>query len=169
MAASTGRSMARWDWLFRMSRPDRPVFALIGDGTAMYTIQSLWTMARENLNVTSIIFNNASYSILNVELERVGAEEAGAKAKSQLDLHGPVIDFARLAQGMGVHSTRVSTAEELIKAMHYAMANPGPHLIEAVVPESLNGVKRKVLPWLLRTLPSLPRSVSRALKKKIAP
>ncbi|HET8848814.1 MAG TPA: acetolactate synthase large subunit [Marinobacter sp.] len=149
--------------------PDRPVVALIGDGTAMYTLQALWTMAREHLNVTSIIFNNASYSILNVELERVGAEQAGAKAKSQLDLHGPVLDFARLAEGMGVHGTRVSTAEEFIKAMNYALANPGPHLIEAVVPESLNGVKRKVLPWLLRTLPSLPRSVSKALKKKIAP
>lgn len=149
--------------------PDRPVIALIGDGTAMYTIQALWTMARETLNITSIIFNNASYSILNVELERVGAEEAGDKAKSQLDISGPVVDFARLAQGMGVHAVRVTTAEEMTKALEYALNNPGPHLIEAVVPESLNGVKRKVLPWLLRTLPSLPRPVSKALKKKIAP
>ena len=149
--------------------PDRPVFALIGDGTAMYTIQALWTMARENLNVTSIIFNNASYSILNVELERVGAEEAGAKAKSQLDISGPVTHYAQLAQSMGVHGVRVRTAEELIKAMEYAQAHPGPHLIEAVVPESLNGVKRKVLPWLLKSLPSLPRPLTKALKKKIAP
>ena len=145
------------------------VFALIGDGTAMYTIQALWTMARENLNVTSIIFNNASYSILNVELERVGAEEAGAKAKSQLDISGPVTHYAQLAQSMGVHGVRVRTAEELIKAMEYAQAHPGPHLIEAVVPESLNGVKRKVLPWLLKSLPSLPRPLTKALKKKIAP
>src|SRR5690606_14720724 len=71
--------------------PERPVVALIGDGTAMYTNQALWTMAREQLNVTSIIFNNASYSVLNIELERVGAEEIGAKAKSQLDLNGPVL------------------------------------------------------------------------------
>lgn len=149
--------------------PDRPVIALIGDGTAMYTNQALWTMARENLNVTSIIFNNASYSILNVELERVGAEEAGDKAKSQLDISGPVIDFSRLAQGMGVHAIRVSTGEEMAKALDYALTNPGPHLIEAVVPESLNGVKRKILPWLLRTLPSLPRPLSKTLKKKIAP
>ena len=149
--------------------PDRPVFALIGDGTAMYTIQALWTMARENLNVTTIIFNNASYSILNVELERVGAEEAGAKAKSQLDISGPVTHYAQLAQSMGVHGVRVRTAEELIKAMEYAQAHPGPHLIEAVVPESLNGVKRKVLPWLLKSLPSLPRPLTKALKKKIAP
>src|SRR5690606_23386277 len=119
--------------------PDRPVLALIGDGSSMYTIQALWTMAREQLNVTSIIFNNASYSVLNIELERVGAEESGPKAKAQLDLKGPVLNFARLAQGMGVHAVRVSTAEELLQAMEYAQAHPGPHLIEAMVPESLSG------------------------------
>ena len=152
-----------------IARPDRPVLALIGDGTAMYTIQSLWTMAREQLNVTSIIFNNASYSVLNIELERVGADEIGPKAKSQLDIGGPQLNFAQLAQGMGVHAVRVETAEDFCKALEYALTMPGPHLIEAVVPESLNGVKRKLLPWLLRTLPSLPRSLARALKKKIAP
>jgi acetolactate synthase-1/2/3 large subunit len=133
--------------------PTRPVIALIGDGTAMYTIQALWTMAREQLNVTSIIFNNASYSVLNVELERVGADKAGPKAKAQLDLHGPVLNFAQLAQGMGVHAVRATTAEDFVKALTYALAHPGPHLIEAVVPESLSGAKRKVLPWLLRSLP----------------
>ena len=149
--------------------PTRPVIALIGDGTAMYTIQALWTMAREQLNVTSIIFNNASYSVLNVELERVGAEEAGPKAKAQLDLNGPVLNFAQLAQGMGVHAVRATTAEDFVKALTYALAHPGPHLIEAVVPESLSGAKRKVLPWLLRSLPNLPQPVAMALKKKIAP
>lgn len=149
--------------------PERPVIALIGDGTAMYTIQSLWTMAREQLDVTAVIFNNASYSILNVELERVGAASAGDKAKSQLDLHGPVLDFARLGQGMGVHSVSVSSAEEFSKALQYALNNPGPHLIEAMVPESMNRTKRRILPWMLRSLPSLPLAVSRALKKKIAP
>ncbi|HEX4911884.1 MAG TPA: thiamine pyrophosphate-dependent enzyme, partial [Permianibacter sp.] len=119
--------------------------------------------------VTSIIFNNASYSVLNIELERVGADEIGPKAKSQLDIGGPQLNFAQLAQGMGVHAVRVETAEDFCKALEYALAMPGPHLIEAVVPESLNGVKRKVLPWLLRTLPSLPRSLARALKRKIAP
>ncbi|MBD3639981.1 MAG: acetolactate synthase large subunit [Marinobacter sp.] len=149
--------------------PDRPVIALIGDGTAMYTIQALWTMAREQLNVTSIIFNNASYSVLNIELERVGAEEAGEKAKSQLDLRGPVINFAEMATGMGVHAVRVHTAEEMAKALEYALRMPGPHLIEAMIPESLSGVKRRILPWMLRSLPSLPLSVSRALKRKLAP
>lgn len=70
--------------------PDRPVLALIGDGTAMYTNQALWTVARERLDVTAIIFNNASYSILNVELDRVGAQAGGRKARSQLDIGNPV-------------------------------------------------------------------------------
>lgn len=142
---------------------------MIGDGTAMYTIQSLWTMAREQLDVTTIIFNNASYSVLNIEIERVGAIDVGEKAKAQLDLHGPVLNFAQLAQGMGVHGVRVSTAEELNTAMAYALAHKGPHLIEVMVPESLNGLKRRVLPWVLRSLPSLPLSLTRALKRKIAP
>ncbi len=149
--------------------PDRPVLALIGDGTAMYTIQALWTMARENLNVTSVIFNNASYSILNVEVERVGAVDVGPKAKSQLDLHGPVMNFANLAQGMGVHGMRVHTVEEFCKALEYAQSHPGPHLIEAMIPEALNGLKRRIMPWMLRAVPNLPLAVTRALKKKMAP
>ena len=149
--------------------PERPVIALIGDGTAMYTFQALWTMARENLHVVSIVFNNASYSVLNVELERVGADEVGPKAQSQLDLSGPTLNFALLAQGMGVHAVRTDTAEGFTKALEYALATPGPHLIEALVPESLSGAKRKVLPWLLRSLPHLPPAVARALKRKIAP
>ena len=149
--------------------PDRPVIALVGDGTAMYTLQALWTMAREQLHVVSIIFNNASYSVLNVELERVGADQVGPKARSQLDLEGPRLDFARLAQGMGVHAVRASTAEDFTTALEYALATPGPHLIEAMVPESLNGTKRRILPWLLRSLPHLPPALARALKAKVAP
>lgn len=149
--------------------PDRPVIALVGDGAAMYTIQALWTMAREQLNVTAIVFNNASYSVLNVELERVGAGAGGPRARAQLDLHAPVLDFARLAQGMGVHAVRASTAEDFCQALEYALAQPGPHLIEALVPESLSGAKRKVLPWLLRSLPKLPPAAAQALKRKIAP
>jgi len=107
--------------------------------------------------------------VLNVELERVGADKAGPKAKAQLDLNGPVLNFAQLAQGMGVHAVRATTAEDFVKALTYALAHPGPHLIEAMVPESLSGAKRKVLPWLLRSLPNLPRPVAMALKRKIAP
>lgn len=148
--------------------PDRPVIALIGDGAAMYTIQALWTMAREKLDVTVVIFNNASYSVLNVELERVGTAGIGPKARAQLELGDGTLNFARLAQGMGVHAVRADTAEEFSKALEYALAEPGPHLIEALVPEALSGTRRKLLPWLLRSLPNLPPAMARALKRKIA-
>jgi acetolactate synthase-1/2/3 large subunit len=149
--------------------PTRPVVALIGDGTSMYTLQALWTMAREKLDVTIVIFNNASYSVLNIELERVGADKIGPKAKAQLDLTGPVLNFTQLGQGMGVDAVRATTAEEFTRALERALATPGPHLIEAMVPQSLGGLKRRVLPWPLRSLPSLPKPVAQALKRKIAP
>jgi acetolactate synthase-1/2/3 large subunit len=149
--------------------PDRPVFALEGEGSAMYTIQSLWTMAREQLDVTTVIFNNRSYAILNIELERVGAEDSGPKAKSQLDLTGPDLDFATLANGMGVPSVRVETCEELVAELERAIAEPGPHLIEAVVPSAFSGWKLKALPYALKTLGRLPRPVARAAKRRFYP
>ena len=99
----------------------------------------------------------------------VGAGRGGEKARAQLDLNGPRLNFAQLAQGMGVHAVRTDSAEEFCKALEYALASPGPHLIEALVPESLSGPKRRVLPWLLRSLPNLPRPLAQALKRKIAP
>jgi len=149
--------------------PQRPVLALVGDGASMYTIQALWTMARERLDITTIVFNNAAYSVLKVELERVGAAQIGPKAMAQFELGGPVLHFAQMAQSMGVHGVRASTADEFVKALEFALAHPGPHLIEALVPESLSGAKRKLLPWLLRSLPHLPPGMARALKRKIAP
>ncbi len=149
--------------------PQRPVIALVGDGASMYTVQALWSMARERLNVVTIVFNNASYSVLNIELERVGADEVGPKARSQLDLAGPVLNFSQLAQGLGVPAVRADTAGGFVRALEKALATPGPHLIEAMVPQSLSGLKRRVLPWLLRSLPSLPPAVARALKRTIAP
>jgi len=149
--------------------PQRKVIALLGDGTAMYTIQSLWTLARERLDVVVIVCNNAAYSVLNVELERVGAARVGAKARSQLDLHDPALDFTALARGMGVPATRCDSAEAFCRALEDALAKPGPHLIEACIPESLGGAKRRILPWLLRSLPSLPPALAQMLKRKIAP
>ena len=149
--------------------PDRPVIALVGDGSAMYTVQALWTMARERLHVISIIFNNAAYSVLNIELERVGAGEPGPRSRAQLDLGGPQLDFARLAQGMGVHAVRADTAEAFCTALEYALATPGPHLIEALVPESIAGAKRKVLPWVLGAATHLPQPVAQVLKRAISP
>lgn len=149
--------------------PDRPVLALVGDGTAMYTNQALWTMVNEELDVTVIIFNNREYAILNVELERVGAEGAGNKAKSQLDLSNPPIDFATLAQGMGMSATSVSTAEDFNNALQHAFSEPGPHLIDANVPSEFKGLKLKALPHVLGALNKVPTSLAKVIKKKIAP
>jgi acetolactate synthase-1/2/3 large subunit len=149
--------------------PDRPVLALVGDGSAMYTIQALWTMAREKLNVTTVVFNNRSYAILNVELQRVGAEKTGSRAKEQLDLSAPSLDFVQLGQSMGVHAARATTTEELVLALERAFANPGPHLIEAVVPSAFSGLKLRALPLLLRSLGHLPLPVARSIKRRVAP
>jgi acetolactate synthase I/II/III large subunit len=117
-----------------MACPGRSVIALEADGSAMYTISALWTQAREGLDVTTIIFNNRSYAILDMELARVGAVAAGAAARSLLDLSRPDLDFTALATGMGVPATRARTAGELAAQLGQALAEPGPHLIEAVVP-----------------------------------
>jgi acetolactate synthase-1/2/3 large subunit len=149
--------------------PDRPVFALTGDGSAMYTIQSLWTMAREELDVTVVVFNNRSYAILNIELERVGARRGGPHAKAQLDLAGPDLDFVQIARGLGVPSVRVDTGEDLVVQLERAVAEPGPHLIEAVVPSVYSGLKLRAMPYALRALDKLPRPIARAAKDRFYP
>ena len=149
--------------------PDRPVFALEADGSAMYTIQSLWTMAREELDVTVVIFNNRSYSILNIELERVGAKAGGPRAKSQLDLDGPGLDFVQLAGGLGVPAVRVDTGEQLVAALEHAVAERGPRLIEVVVPSVYSGFRLKAMPYGLRALEKMPRPMAKAVKKRLYP
>lgn len=114
--------------------PDRKVIALESDGSAMYTMQAWWTMAREELDVVTILFNNASYAVLNMELNRVGATEGGPKAKEMLDLTRPTMDFVALATGCGVPATRATTAEEFNEQLAAAIAEPGPRVIEAIVP-----------------------------------
>jgi len=113
--------------------PDRKVLCLHGDGGAMYTLQALWTQAREGLDVTTVILANRSYAILNIELQRVGAGTPGPKALDMLDLSRPDLDWVQLAGGMGVPGTRATTAEELESQLKNALAEPGPHLIEAVL------------------------------------
>jgi acetolactate synthase-1/2/3 large subunit len=149
--------------------PDRPVIALDGEGSAMYTIQSLWTMAREELDVTVVIFNNRSYAILNIELERVGAERGGEKAKSQLDLAGPDLDFVKVAQGLGVPAVSVDTSERFAEEFARAVEKPGPHLIEAIVPSVYSGLRLRAMPYGLRALEKLPRPIARAAKAKFYP
>jgi acetolactate synthase-1/2/3 large subunit len=113
--------------------PDRKVVCLQGDGGAMYTLQALWTQAREKLDVTTVIFANHSYAILNVELMRVGAENPGPKALSLFDLRNPELNWVQLAAGMGVEATRATTAEEFSDQFASAMKGRGPRLIEALI------------------------------------
>jgi len=120
-----------------IAAPGRPVLSLQADGSAMYTISGLWTQARENLDVTTVIFNNGAYDILRIELQRVGATSAdapGPKALELLDLGSPTIDFVKIAEGMGVPARRATTVEELVAALADAFTESGPHLIEAVIP-----------------------------------
>jgi acetolactate synthase-1/2/3 large subunit len=113
-----------------VAAPDRPVVCLQADGSAMYTLQALWTQAREGLGVTTVVLANQSYAILNMELQRVGADAGGPLARRLLDLTDPELDFVALAQGMGVPGRRVETAEELTAALEASLAEPGPALIE---------------------------------------
>jgi acetolactate synthase I/II/III large subunit len=125
MPAATGAAVAA---------PDRPVLCLEADGSALYTIQALWTQAREQLNVTTVLINNAAYAILRMELARTAAGQAGQRAARMLDLSGPTPDFTAIGTGLGVPAVRVATAEDLHRELRRAYAEPGPHLIEAIVP-----------------------------------
>jgi acetolactate synthase-1/2/3 large subunit len=131
-----------------MACPDRRVIALEADGSAMYTISALWTHAREQLDITTVIFSNRKYAILGMELGRVGAansagvDVAGAgtatsAASSLIDLSKPDIDFTALAAGMGVPASRACTVAEFATQLRHALAEPGPHLIEVVLPPAL--------------------------------
>ena len=113
--------------------PDRKVLALQADGSGMYTCQALWTMAREKLDVTTVIINNGSYAILNIELARVGVQNPGPKALSMLSLRDPALDWVSISQGMGVPAVRATTAAEFRAALADAIAHKGPRLVEAII------------------------------------
>ncbi|MGE0044923.1 MAG: acetolactate synthase large subunit [Hyphomonadaceae bacterium] len=116
-----------------VAAPDRKVFALCGDGAAMYTAQALWTMARESLDVTVIIFANKIYRILMIELMRTGAGNPGPTANSMLSLGNPTLDWVKLAEAQGVPGVRCETAEDFDRQLARLVAQKGPKLIEAVV------------------------------------
>jgi acetolactate synthase-1/2/3 large subunit len=113
--------------------PDRKVTSLNGDGAAMYTVQGLWTIAREGLDVLTIVFANHAYRILNIELARTGAGNPGPAAKSLLDLGEPRIEWTNLAGSLGLPATRCTDAESLDRAVARAMAERGPAFIEVVL------------------------------------
>lgn len=116
-----------------VAAPDRKVLSLNGDGSAMYTVQALWTMARENLDITVVVFANYTYRILNIEMQRTGAGEAGPSARKLLDLGEPNIDFVAVAKGLGLPAVSCATAEEFEKALAGAMGQRGPMFIEAKI------------------------------------
>ena len=111
--------------------PGRKVVALEADGSGMYTLQSLWTMARERLDVTIVIFANRRYRILDIEMRRTGAGAIGPRAGEMIDLTNPSANWTRLAEGFGVEATRAETADEFIREFSAAMRERGPRLIEA--------------------------------------
>jgi acetolactate synthase-1/2/3 large subunit len=129
LPAATGAAVA--------ANGDRKVLCVEADGSAMYTIQALWTQAREGLDVTTVILDNRSYAILNLELNRVGAEPPGPRAQAMLELAPPELDFASIARGFGVPATRATTAEELTSQLEAALATEGPSLVQAVLPAGL--------------------------------
>ena len=117
-----------------IAAPDRKVICLEGDGSAMYTLQALWTQAREGTDVTTIILANRAYATLRMELANVGVAQPGATALSMLDLSQPELDWVTLAGGMGVEAARATSAEQFGHLLASAMRRRGPFLIEAVLP-----------------------------------
>jgi len=123
MPAATGAALAC---------PDRRVLNVESDGSAMYTLQALWTQAREGLDITTVLLSNRSYAILNMELSRTGAAPS-KEAERLFDLGNPDLDFVSLSRGMGVPAKRVETAEDLTRALESSFEESGPQLIEVAL------------------------------------
>ena len=113
--------------------PQRKIVSMQSDGAAMYTVQSLWTQAREKLDIVTVLFNNRTYAILAGELANAGQDSPGPTARSLLDLGNPDVDWVKLADGLGVRADRAVTAEAFCRQFEDAMRTPGPHFIEVVV------------------------------------
>ncbi|MFQ5660222.1 MAG: acetolactate synthase large subunit [Gammaproteobacteria bacterium] len=113
--------------------PDRKVLCLQADGSGMYTLQALWTQAREQLDVTTVIFANRQYRILNIEFERLNAGNPGEKAGNMLAIDRPDIDWVKLAEGMGVPAHQVTTLDEFNRYLGSFLAEQGPNLIEVIL------------------------------------
>ena len=116
-----------------VARPDRKVIGLQADGSAMYTVQALWTQAREGLDVTTVLFANRAYASLKHELFNVGAHNPGRTALDMLEIGRPDLDWVALARGMGVEAGRATTNAEFVRELRAGLASEGPYLIEAVI------------------------------------
>ena len=126
--------------------PDRKVLALQADGSGMYTNQALWSIARENCDVTIVILRNDAYAILQLELARVRKGDANDKMLSMMELDKPTIDWVDMASGMGIRGSRATTAEEFHQQLQNALAEKGPRLIEAQVAQDLTPFIEMVAP-----------------------
>jgi len=124
MPAATGAAVAC---------PDRKVLSLEADGSGMYTLQALWTQAREGLDVTTVVLSNRRYAILEVEYRRVGAGEPSPATRGLFELSRPDLDWVALARGMGVEGSRATTAEELASGLRRGFGTGGPYLVEAIL------------------------------------
>lgn len=113
--------------------PERKVVVLEGDGSALYTPQSWWTMARENLDVVTVIFANRRYQILDIEMKRTGANGFGERADAMVDISTPPLDFVKIAGGLGVPAVRVETVDDFLIHFGAAMRERGPRVIEALI------------------------------------
>ncbi|HEV7260164.1 MAG TPA: acetolactate synthase large subunit [Bosea sp. (in: a-proteobacteria)] len=113
--------------------PDRKVIGMQADGSGMYTVQGLWTQARENLDIVTVVFANRTYAILHGEMRAVGVNDFGKNATMMLNLDQPALDWVSMARGMGVEAARATTAEEFTKLFKGALGRKGPFLIEAVI------------------------------------
>ncbi len=113
--------------------PDRKVISLQADGSGMYTVQALWTEAREKLDILTLVWANRAYRILRGELMNVGAKNPGRKAHDMLSLENPTIDWVSLAKGMGVEARRVETVDQLVSAIKAGVRHKGPYLVEVVL------------------------------------
>jgi acetolactate synthase-1/2/3 large subunit len=113
--------------------PDRKVICLQADGSGLYTCQALWTMAREGLDVTTVILSNRAYATLYGELAKVGAKDPGRGALDMIQLDRPSIGWPDIARGFGVPGERASDAAGFARALSRALSAPGPNLVEAVL------------------------------------
>jgi len=113
-----------------VAAPHRRVLCLSADGSGMYTVQALWTMAREGLKITTVIFANRLYSVLKREFGALGIGEPGPRACDLFEIDRPELDWVSLARGMGVPATRIHSLDELVKALSRGHASEGPTLIE---------------------------------------
>src|SRR2546426_11228881 len=119
--------------LFRsaaVASPERPVLCLTADGSAMYTAQALWTMAREGLNVTTVVFANRAYAVLKREFSYLGVGTPGPRALDMFEIGRPDLDWVLLAKGMGVPGTRVNSLDDFARALREGFEGGGPMLIE---------------------------------------